>query len=348
MKKHIKFPSIGQYRNIVKEVVDRVCYIGKDEEGNALFDYTLDKPIIPFYGTVKLHGTNGAVCYNRIDGLWVQSRERIISIGSDNMGCAFGVQQREEAWMKIINELAVHHNINLTENNITIFFAWAGKSIQKNVAISELPKSAYIFPRFRVTSMNEEDTQEKWYSTGTSGGQRFFNSSDCHRDIYNVCDFKQFKIEIDFNSPDEALSKLEELTLQVEDECPIAKALGVSGIGEGIVWEALYGGKRLAFKTKGDRHSSKGGVKLDKDLSTKVGECVSKIAHIWRFEQAISEVYKDEIFDHKKIGLYINWVIEDTVKEESDIITECGFIPEDIKGGLSKVAKKYLFTRFNI
>jgi hypothetical protein len=42
-------------------------------------------------------------------------------------------------------------------------------------------------------------------------------------------------MEIDFNMPQLVQNQLSEITIAVEEECPVAKAFGFSGIGEGIV-----------------------------------------------------------------------------------------------------------------
>ena len=52
----VKFPSIEQYRNVVKNVKDRARYAGKDENGNVIFKNDVVYPTIKFMSTVKLHG----------------------------------------------------------------------------------------------------------------------------------------------------------------------------------------------------------------------------------------------------------------------------------------------------
>ena len=79
----IKYPSISQYRQIVKEITERACFIGLDEEGKAQFDYLKPKPVLTFSITPKAHGTNAGVCYSEPDGLWCQSRENIITTEKD-------------------------------------------------------------------------------------------------------------------------------------------------------------------------------------------------------------------------------------------------------------------------
>lgn len=75
----IKFPSIEQFRTVVSNVNRRYNFVGLDENGEAIYDPNLPKPVLTFKGTIKLHGTNAGVSYNSQDDLWAQSRENIIT-----------------------------------------------------------------------------------------------------------------------------------------------------------------------------------------------------------------------------------------------------------------------------
>jgi hypothetical protein len=87
MPTHIAFPEIGQYRNAIRPVKERAQYTGKNADGSSNYDALLPMPTLSYSGTVKLHGTNAAVCLNRTNGdIWFQSRERIITYADDNMG----------------------------------------------------------------------------------------------------------------------------------------------------------------------------------------------------------------------------------------------------------------------
>ena len=44
MKRMIKFPSIDQFRTVIKNVNDHASYVGKDDNGIAVFDYLKPKP----------------------------------------------------------------------------------------------------------------------------------------------------------------------------------------------------------------------------------------------------------------------------------------------------------------
>ena len=351
MKRMIKFPSIDQFRTVIKNVNDHASYVGKDENGVAVFDYLKPKPKLSFYGTVKIHGTNAAICYNEIDGFWVQSRENIITPEKDNMGCAWFCEQNKDAWLRIIKELVQEHELDLTKQTVTIYFEWAGKGIQKGVGISEIEKSAFIFSRFKVSPIEpSEEERAIWLPTCSTGGQRIFNVSDSNNRIYNICDFKTYSIEIDFNNPATIQNELNELTLEVENECPVAKDFGISGVGEGIVWETIWENNKYTFKVKGEKHSNSKVRTLkpvDTEKLNKIDKCVEEICHDWRFEQGLTEIFGvdyENTLDRKRIGEYLKWISSDTIKEEADIISSYGFEPKDVLGKVSQKAKEYFFA----
>ena len=101
MKKMVKFPSIEQFRTVVSNVNRHFNFVGLDENGDAIYDPTLPKPVITFKGTVKLHGTNAGVSFNNIGRLWAQSRENIITVEKDNAGFAFFVESNKEIFEQI-------------------------------------------------------------------------------------------------------------------------------------------------------------------------------------------------------------------------------------------------------
>lgn len=353
MKKHIKFPSIDQFRNIKKTISDRSSYVSKDENGESIFDYLKPKPVLTFTGTIKLHGTNASVCYNDIDGIWVQSRENIITPEKDNMGCAWFCKQNEDAWLSIIKNLVKEYNIDTSKNTISIYFEWAGKGIQKGVGISEIEKSAFIFSYFKSSPIDEDSIEKSiWLPTCISGEHNLINVSNTEARIYNICDYKLFVIDIDFNDTDRIQNEIIDMTIAVEDECPVAKEFGFENtIGEGIVFETILSdGTRLAFKSKGEKHSNskvKTIKAVDMEKLDKIDKCIEQICHTWRFQQGIQEIFGvdyENTLDRKRIGEYLKWVTSDTLKEESDIIAEFGFEPKDIMSKVSQKAKEYFFS----
>lgn len=249
--RHIKWPSIEQFRNVVKNVEHKSSYVGMDDNGDPVFNKLQPKPTLKFSGTCKLHGTNGGVCVNPDGELWVQSRENIITPEKDNAGFAMFVHSNKE----ILESMAatvfkLYPSVEL-DKTVVIFGEWCGTGIQKGVAISELPK---MFVVFGIALVDNSD--ERTYLTGKQ-------IRDCislrlmDARIYCIYDFPTFEIDIDFENPHIAQNKLSDLTLNVENECPVGKIFGVSGIGEGIVWKCVspgYENSGFWFKTKGMRH----------------------------------------------------------------------------------------------
>lgn len=56
MNKHYKFPKIGQYHQVLRNLKLRHQYVGKDENDDPIYDNTTKLPVIEFIGYTKLHG----------------------------------------------------------------------------------------------------------------------------------------------------------------------------------------------------------------------------------------------------------------------------------------------------
>ena len=345
--KHISYPKTGQYRNVVANVLRMVTFAGLDENGDAIYDETREKPTIKFKGTVKLHGTNAGVCFNDTDGIYVQSRNNAFGLdkGDSHMGFTFLVKSKVQLFMNIFNAIKEQHDIDTSEYTISVYGEWAGQGVQKTVAISELKKSFYIFG-CQISKPNDPDFTAYWVDIS----DMTFPESD---DVWNIHEFKTYEIDIDFNNPSLVQNKFIELINEVENECPVAKHFGVSGIGEGIVWLGEYRDTRLLFKTKGDKHAGKSKVKkvkqVDEGKLKLVNEVVDKVTPIWRLNQMFNEVTNNgKDISRKNIGPYIKMVIKDILDEDADIISDAGLEPKDINGRVSAIAKEYFFEQEKI
>lgn len=95
MKRHIAAASIGQFREVIGEINRTANFVGLDENGKAMYDPSIKKPVLTFTGTIKLHGTFAAACYNDVDGIWAQSKNDIITPVKDNAGWAFFVETKK-------------------------------------------------------------------------------------------------------------------------------------------------------------------------------------------------------------------------------------------------------------
>lgn len=341
MKKQISFPSIDQFR-VIADVNRSYNFIGLDENGDAIYDPTKRKPILVFEGTVKLHGTNASVCFNDTSGLWIQSRENEITIQKDNAGFAFFVESHKENFLKLFEQIKQENNVDITTNTISIYFEWAGKGIQKKVAICELPKSAFIIG-VKISPFEIEKHPAYWVD--------FSKLRDVDNRIYNIKDFKTYSVEIDFNMPQLVQNKIIEMTIEVEKECPIAKSFGFEGIGEGIVFSCLTDKGYLRFKSKGELHQNskiKTLKPVDDEKINKIIEVVNEICHEWRFEQMLEQacnLNNGGTIQRSKMGDYLRLVVNDTIKEELDIISDAGLEPKDVNKYISEQARLYFFEQ---
>lgn len=350
MKKMIKYPSTPQFREIIGDVSRKYNFNGLDENGNAIYDPSKPKPIIKFVGTVKLHGTSAAVLFNNKAGLWCQSRSNIITPQSDNAGFAFFAESTKDSWLRIINEIKDKYNIDLDNNTIGVYSEWAGANIQKGVGITNIEKSCFIYG-IKISPISEsEDEQKAAYWVDYKGFR------DNENKIYNILDFQTFEIEVDFNRPELIQNKLVELTLSVEDECPVAKHFGFPNtVGEGIVFTNLdESGRRLFFKSKGEKHAGTSKVKTLKTVDdAKIQKCIDlaeKVTPAWRLEQMLTETFdllNGGDLDVKRTGDYIKSVVNDILKEEVLTISDENLEFKDIAKYVSQIAKNYLFQKLN-
>lgn len=341
MKKLVSAASIGQFREVVASVNRRYNFVGLDENGEAIYDPSLKKPCILFVGTCKLHGTFSSFLYNEESGYWMQSKEKIISIEKDNAGFAMFAESKKDVFIDIIKKLANIHNVDLKNNTIMLCMEWAGKGIQKKVSISEIDKSAFIFSHAKVAPFDQEKSSY-WIYT--------HKIDSVENSIYNIENFKTFTIEIDFDRPELSINKITEMTLEVEEECPVAKELGFSGIGEGIVFSHLKeDGSRLIFKSKGLKHANsrvKTLKPVDDEKINKLIQLAEKVCPAWRLEQMINETFdviNGGVIDRKGLGNYLKAVNQDILKEESDVLIEAGVEFKEVVKYISTIARDYFF-----
>ncbi len=329
MKAHIPFPSIEQFRHVVKEVQNKSRWVGKDENGEPIFDRTKPLPILNFLGTVKLHGTNASVVVSG-EEVYFQSRNNVITPEKDNAGFA--------NWASLF-PIGVWKSLYTKSDNFVIYGEWCGQGIQKGVAISELPK---MFVVFKIRVGDEWLIPEKFDGAFQSSG------------IYSITDFQTFNHEVDFNAPKQSQNYFREVTEQVELECPVGKAFGVSGVGEGVVWTCVtegYESSKFMFKVKGEKHSAskvKTLAAVDIEKVNSIKEFAEKVVTENRCLQGI-DYLKEQGFEvsEKSTGHFLKWLNGDVIKEESDTIEASGLEQKDIGQTVSKHGKLWFFEYLN-
>ena len=321
-----KYPSIEQFRNVVKAVRLQHDYKGKDDEGKAIYSHTSTYPTLRFRGSVKLHGTNAAIVLYKDGHIEFQSRERVLTLEEDNAGFMKAFYDADLSWIK--------HIAPKFTDYIAIYGEWCGKGIQKGVGIAELPKKFVIF---------DVKIDDVWLNELPSGLTNVIDTPN----IAFINHFNEYFINIDFNNPELSQNKLIEWTMEVENECPVAKYYGVSGIGEGIVFTCTTN-PEWKFKSKGEKHSvTKVKVlnSIDTEQLNSINEFVESVVTENRLKQGITYFNENNIeVDSKNTGQFLSWVVRDVLKEESDTIINNGFDDKKVKHAITTKARVWFLN----
>lgn len=335
----IKFPSIEQFRNVIRHVKAHAQYVGKDENGDAIYDQSIPVPTLKFRGTVKLHGTNAGIVYDyKTKELSFQSRERVLSLTSDNAGFMLAQMQNEELWREYFE---LHRFYNL--DKMVVFGEWCGSGIQKGVALTQLPKMFVVF----AVKFIYDDGETEWDEIDPA-------DPDIVKipNVYEIVDFPMWDIDIDFNHPELAQNKMIEITEEVENECPVGKHFGVSGIGEGVVWTCVSDGWNSSgtwFKVKGEKHSVskvRTLAAVDVEAAQNLKDFVDAAVTEARLEQGLDSLVREQLkpVEMSSMGDFIRWVFNDVLKEEMDTIIASQLDPKKLGGPIANKARPW-FTR---
>jgi hypothetical protein len=366
MQKHMSWPSINQFRQVVKEVKSRSSFKGLDADGNPIIDRFAPMPTLTFEGSVKAHGTNASVtCEStKLHDFWAQSRERILTVVNDNFGwAAYTVKHRAAFESLLVAASNTFHEGTLT--HYSIFGEWCGQGVQKGVGISEVPKMFIIFgivawdahvdpatsEQTRIYFTAEQVKRTVEYAKEIVG----FRGLDFPDNLFTKYDFKTYTMEIDFNQPELAQNKLGELTVEVEQNCPIAKQFGVTGVGEGIVWQCVtpgYNSSRFMFKVKGEKHSSskvKTLASVDIEKVNSINEFAETVVTESRLNQGLEYLKCNNIsIEPKSIPVFLKWISDDVVKEETDTLVASELDIKDVMSRVKYVARNWFLTQEEI
>lgn len=309
--RHKPFPSINQYRNAIKLVRERAEY------------EHLPLPILGFVGTVKLHGTNAGVQWDENGTMLVQSRSNIIENApkKDNYGFAAYVEANQETFDR------------MAKPNRVVYGEWCGGSIQGGVALSALSKMFVVFAvRDGEVWLSPDAVKDAVWSP-----------------LKSVFDFTHWFREVDFSRPEESQNMFADMTAEVERECPVGRDLGVSGVGEGIVWWPLPSDKfnvdGSAFKVKGEKHSEthvKVLAPVDLEKIENIRLLVDTIVTPARLQQKLAALIESGTeVDIRNTGAFLKLVATDVMKEEGDMIEASGQPLTSVMQRVSRVAKDF-------
>lgn len=310
MREIVKFESVGQFRNFIKTMQ----YLGL-RKSNLI-------------GTVKIHGTNSSVGLDLKDNsLFCQSRNRVLSLDDDNYDFVKYIEDNKSEFLKIFNEIK---NKNNTENydSIIIYGEWAGKGIQNKVAVSELDR---FFAPFSIRGINKDTIDILDVKLEINESIRF----------YPIETFGIYNVELDLDNVHLAQQEIKNITIAIENECPVGKYFGISGIGEGVVFTDET--RTYSFKSKGEKHSVskvKTIANVDVEKIKKIQDFIDYAVTENRLNQGIEYLKEmNKELDISSIGDFLRWLANDILKEEQDVITENG-LDNDLKSIMKSTSNK--------
>lgn len=344
-----KYFSTGQYKNIITLVHERAHF------------YNIPAPTLTFQGTVKLHGTNGAI-YNKLinDDIVTQSKNNIITPLFDNAGFSKHIDNHKSLIKNIFDNLKSLYPEAIQDKTAVIYGEWCGGNIQENVAISALNKMFVIFGIKLIENnpINTDSPQEQWLVAEEIS--QLLNLSNIsllnHNQIYNIYDFPTFNVTIDLANPKSTQQQLINYTNAVEKECPVAKSFGISGLGEGIVWKCisphpLIRTYDLVFKVKGKEHAvhhAKTIAEVDVQKVNSINEFIDHVVTSNRLKQGIEYLYEQHLYvTNQNIGVFLKWIVQDCLKEEQDTLVASGLNQKDITPAINTFAKTWYFKLIN-
>lgn len=327
----VSFPSIGQLRQVLKDIS---------------YHYKHDlKPTVTFKGTVKLHGSNGGICYK--DGqIWAQSRNMVLSGNCDNAGFYKFMFGDDTCARPDVSQYLKNVSERVGNQPICVFGEWCGKGIQRGVAIAEVSRRFVVFGAVLIP----QDSVDKDTETA---GTNLLQWSDSWINLETIADiplpegfhdintFQTYEMLLDLNDIQSSIADLNRITSEVELECPVSASFGVKGVGEGVVWTAdipTPGGvrsRRYIFKVKGEKHrdtNAADGVSIKPMTLPNIAEFVSYAVTENRLKQGFSTLFTlvDKTPSMSDIGLMIKWVLTDVAKEETDTLTSNALTMKDV------------------
>lgn len=305
------FPKICQFHEISSYV----------KENNILGDNTN----VTYHAKVKLHGTNCAIV--KSNGIvYAQSRTKVITPKDDNFGFA-----------KFVETL----DLSKVQDNIVIYGEWAGKTIQNNVACSQVDK---FFAVFAIKDLTKEDS---FIVDPIQIGSILNTVKGIYIIPWHTSDQVNFNNE---SNIDEFVNRTNYHVELVEKCDPFVKHyFNVSGVGEGLVYyptfhTGLNNFINLGFKAKGKEHSVIAAKPAQKSIAVESNSFVDMFVTENRLNQGANEINKNG-FETKNIGLFIKWISDDVQKESATTLKDNNIEWKDISKLVGDKARKWYLDK---
>lgn len=345
MTEEIKYHKTAQFRQAVKALKDKFSFDGLDDDGNIIRK-AIKEPVVKYEGTVKLHGTNACVVVQEDGSFSLHSKAKtlatftdagnVIDLLGDNAGFVHEMLGR---MANLLCTLRLIQNGLRDDHSYPMKVAgeWCGKGVQSGTGVAQLE-------------------QKHWFIFGIKCGDTWLPSSAVdhysNRDAGITCieNYGLYYVDVDLDMPENTSEILEKLTYDIEAECPVAKALGVTDqlVGEGLVWKPvnieLASDTGLWFKTKGQKHSTskvKKVASVNPEKMASIRDFVEYAVTENRLNQGLETIE----LDVKNTGKFIGWVSKDINDEEADTLAESNLTMKDIGSYVSNKARNFFMSK---
>lgn len=339
----ISFPKI-------RHVYDVLHYIRKTNE--EVDDDYLVKNNLVLLPTVKLHGSNITMVWRQdTPELQIQSRNKILDHASDPMGAVAFIHDRKEHANTLVQKIRDFYENKVDVKRLVLAMEYCGGKIQANVALTQVPRMMVITAIMVNHSWIDYEIMKE-----------ILSQCDIHSlnkaQFYHIFQTELPKVSLDIEDADVAIHKLNDMTMQIDKECPFVLSLfGKTGTGEGIVCrvEGYEQDPGMWFKMKGETHCEskpKVGHRLNEEQKAAFRSAqgfANGVVTSPRLEQGLDYLKeaKGSTIDKSDIPNFLRWVVNDVITEHNLEIEEMKLNEKQIKKEISILASKYFLNFFN-
>ena len=322
-----KFPSIRQYREVIKEY-NKLGIRGKTK----------------IVGHPKIHGSNANICFISETEMSFHSKETELDAEVNMEGFYdWGMTNKEQ-----LIQHGLYLKLHCKEINYPFVISgeWAGGNIQRKASTNGIDK---FFAVFSVANLREETDPQNI----TALQLQFLplpltDISLKEIRLFDIRVFGKYELEMDVSFPELIQNKLGEMTTEVEQHCPVAEYFGVkSDKGEGIVWHCGDTiDRHLYFKVKGQKHSSAKVSILASVNAEKIASILEFVEYACTENRMLQAVNQTGEIRKENMSAFLKWLNSDIIKEESDVLETNGLEYKTVSNRINTKAIAWYKSQF--
>lgn len=321
----------------------------------------IDMEQLQMIGHVKLHGAHNDIVVHSDDSIQLQSRNiEHLSLQKDSHEFAKNMLPKRAGILRL--KKRIHDRFKEKNPGIEIDATrpliiggeWCGPGVQKDVAISDLPKRILVVISISINGV--------WVPDDDYG-----DIFDADAGIYHIAQGGVYTHSLPIGLGNEAmaesLEKLQPLADAIEDECPFAKTFGLVGQGEGLVFKPLGPlgqDAKYWLKVKGPISRLGGRAPKPHQMPTKNGKQVDPLQLAKDFATATAtEPRLEQAWDYLRetgahrtnkgmgghVGKFLEWLAKDIEAEEKTAMRELGIDRQLAKDEIKKIGRGWFIRR---